>query len=279
MGSQANAAEAPTTERRWDRVVRRVGTDPIEPDLLRKLVDGDIAVLVLKDLLPSENFTRHRQLVNEMFDRASTTYYANGHLTTIGSYLAKHLSDVDEYFTESEKIAQVIADSSFTLGDDVRSGLARALSLRSLEVAEEPDGRRYADVCVRLHPDGVANPMHNDKIMRDAAHLDLVVSRLLYQLSCVICVQECDTGGEAKIYAKPWEAHDEKFKIPKGLGYEYGVVADVPAHEFKPQAEDVYLINPTYYHEILRVGGDTRVTVGFFLGFSDESLDAAVTWG
>ncbi|MFF4032753.1 hypothetical protein ACFYZ2_23885 [Streptomyces sviceus] len=279
MGSEVHTATATATTNRWDRVVRRVGIDPIEPDLLRRLIDGDIAVLVLRGLLPSENFARHRQLVNDMFDRASTTYYANGHLTTIGSYLAKHLSDVDEYFAESEKIAQLTADASFTLGDDVRAGLARALSLRSLDVAEEPDGRRYADVCVRIHPDGVANPMHNDKIIRDAAGLDLVVSRLLYQLSCVICVQECDTGGEAKVYAKPWEPQDEKFKIPGGLGYEYGVVEGVPAHEFKPRAEDVYLINPTYYHEILRVGGDTRVTVGFFLGFFDDTLDSAVTWG
>ncbi|MGH3688255.1 MAG: hypothetical protein ACRDRU_01275 [Pseudonocardiaceae bacterium] len=268
-----------TATARWNRVVRRVGVDPIGTDLLRGLVDGQISVVALKGLLPSEVFSQHRERLARLFDRASTTQYVNGTLTTIGPYLAKYLSNVDEYFREAKEANSLTSEISFTLADEVRAGLAEVFSMRRFYVAEEPDGRRYADSVVRIHADGVRNPLHNDNIMRDAAGTNLVVSNLLYQLSCVVCVQECATGGELKTYAKPWQPADEQFKILGGLGYEYGVVESVPSHEFKPQTEDVYLINPTYFHEIAEVGGSDRLTLGFFFGFAEQQLDNAIAWG
>lgn len=92
-----------TATARWDRVVRRVGVDPIGTDLLRGLIDGQIPVVVLKGLLPSEVFSQHRERLATLFDHASTTQYVNGTLTTIGPYLAKYLSNVDEYFREAKE--------------------------------------------------------------------------------------------------------------------------------------------------------------------------------
>ena len=266
-----------TTTARWDRVVRRVGVDPIGADLLRGLIDGQISVVVLKGLLSSEVFSQHRERLAKLFDRASTTRYVNGSLTTIGPFLAKHLPNVDEYFREAKEANSLTSKVSFTLANEVRAGLTEVFSMRRFDVAEEPDGRRYADSVVRIHADGVRNALHNDNIMRDAAGTGLEVSRLLYQLSCVACVQERDTGGELKIYGKAWQAADEQFKVPGG-GYGHGAVESVPSHEFKPQAEDVYLINPTYFHEITEVGGSDLLTLGFFIGFVDEQLDSAIAW-
>lgn len=263
----------------FDRVVRQVGVDEVGRSLLRDLINGDVAVVVLRGLLSGEAFARHRERAKALYAEASTTYYANGHLTTIGPYLAKHLADPDVYFTEAARINALTAATSFTVADEVRAGLTEVFELDRIDLATEPDGRQYVGTCVRIHPNGVANPMHNDMIIRDAAGLDLVVARLKHQLSVVICLQECQSGGESKIYAKRWRAEDERFKIKGGLGYDYGVVEDVPAHEFKPQSDDVYIINPTNYHEILRVGGDDRLTVGFFLGFADDNLDSAIAWG
>lgn len=234
-------------------------------------------MLVLKGMLTPAAFARHRETAAALYDHATTTYYANGKLTAIGPYLAKHLDDPDRYFAESARFNALTAEMGFTVADEVRAGFSELFGLQ-MDIATEPDGRQYAGTCVRIHPDGVANPMHNDKIARDAAGTGLVVAGLAYQLSCVICLQECATGGESKMYAKSWEPADERFKIPRGLGYEYGMVAGVASHEFKPQAEDVYIINPSYYHEILEVGGDDRLTVGFFFG-GDDALDRAVAWG
>ncbi|MGK5641967.1 2OG-Fe(II)-dependent halogenase WelO5 family protein [Streptomyces sp. URMC 126] len=130
-----------------------------------------------------------------------------------------------------------------------------------------------------IHADGVRDPLHNDNIMRDAAGTGIVLADLARQLSCVVCLQECDEGGELRIYRRPWEPQDETFKIDGGLGYDEGVVEGHPGHEFKPQAGDVYVINPMQYHSIEQVSGSDRITMGFFLGFADEKLGSAVVWG
>lgn len=150
--------------------------------------------------------------------------------------------------------------------------------LHRFEIATEPDGRQYASSNVRIYTDTVDTPLHNDNIMRDGASSGLVLAKLKHQLSCVVCIQECDEGGELSIYRKPWEPADEVYKIPGGLGYDMGVVADTPVHQFKPQTGDVYLLNPTYYHAIERVSGADRLTLGFFFGFFDDHLDEGVAW-
>lgn len=263
----------------WTRVVRTVGVDPIDKTLLQQLRTGDIAVLVLRGILDEEQSKAYSYQAFRLYDQAETAYYTNGHLTTIGPYLAKHLSNPANYFDESDTMNDLVAEAGFDVADVVRSAFVEQFSLDGIDVAQEPNGRRYAGTVVRIHPDGVTNPMHNDMIVRDAADHGLVVSDLSCQLSCVICLQECATGGELKIYGKSWEPDDERFKIPGGLGYEYGVVEGCAAHEFKPDTGDVYIINPTHYHEILRVGGDDRLTVGFFIGFGDEDMTSAIAWG
>jgi hypothetical protein len=263
----------------WDRVVREVGVDEITPRLLRGLIDGEHAVIVLKGLVDDKSFSANGERLKGLFEKAATTEYANGTLTTIGPYLAKYLARTEDYFVEADKARAWSAEASFDLASLVRERLREVFSLTSFEVMREPDGQRYADSVVRIHADGVRNPLHNDNIMRDAAGTSLRVSGLKYQLSCVVCVQECDEGGELRTYAKPWRLVDEEFKIRDGLGYDNEVVRGVPVHEFKPQSRDVYLINPTYFHEIERVGGADRVTLGFFFGFNDDELDTAVAWG
>ncbi len=263
----------------WDRVVIDATAQQPDHELLRKLVTGEIPVVVLRNLLPADAFAKNRERVGELFSSASTTNYANGTLTTIGPYLAKYLSGLDTYFQESKEAGAMLDSVSFDLADQVRDGLRKAFGLDSLEPAREPDGREYAASVVRIHADGVRNPLHNDNIMRDAADKGIVLADLAYQLSCVVCLQECEEGGELRIYQRPWQLDDEKFKIDGGLGYDEAVVDGHPGHEFKPQAGDVYVINPTQYHSIERVFGSDRITMGFFMGFADEELDSAVVWG
>jgi hypothetical protein len=144
-----------TTTAPWDRVVRRVGVDPIGPDLLRGLIAGQISVVVLKGLLPSEVFSQHRERLAKLFYRASTTQYVAGFLTTIGPYLGKHLPNVDEYFREAKEANSLTSKVSFTLANEVRALLAEVFAMRRFDVAEEPDGRRYVDSIVRIHAAGV----------------------------------------------------------------------------------------------------------------------------
>jgi hypothetical protein len=263
----------------WKSVVYPAGPGArLGPHVLGQLVDGDTSVVVLKDLLPRGVFDTHQQILEAQLARASTTRYSNGALTTLGPYLARFLPDPARYFEEADETRALFKRIQFDLAERVRARLKEVLGLRSFETAREPDGRCYAECIVRIHADGVRNPLHNDNVMRDAASTPLLLARLKQQLSCVVCIQECDTGGELYHYRKQWHPEDEVYKIPGGLGYDEQVVRGHACNVFKPHTGDVYLLNPTYYHAIERVGGSNRLTLGFFIGLPGDGLDEAVIW-
>jgi hypothetical protein len=134
----------------WNRVVCEVD-GPLDPDLLRGLVDGDYGVVVLKGLLPSAEFALGRDRIQRMFHRVSTTQYVNGALTTIGPFLARYLSDVDAYFADAKDADALSTEAGFDLDLKVRDRLREVLGLRSFDTAQQPDGLRPVD---RPHPRG-----------------------------------------------------------------------------------------------------------------------------
>jgi hypothetical protein len=263
---------------RWGPVTVDAESAVRGKQLLRQLVDDRASVVVIKGLLDDRVLRKGAELIFAHYEKKTASRYHNGTLTTIGPYLARHLSELDHYFSFARLTDEVFADSDHDLRKVTQLRLRGLLGLRRLEVEREADGRCYADSIIRIHGDGVANPLHNDNIMRDAARSGLKLARLKHQLSCVVCVQECDTGGELITYRKRWSPDDEKFKVKGGLGYDPGVVAGIESDVFRPQQGDVYLINPTSYHEIARVGGKDRVTLSFFIGFYDDDLDDAILW-
>jgi hypothetical protein len=263
---------------KWGPLVINAGAGRADKRVLRQLVDQEISVLVIKDLLNEMLLQKGLELIFSHYEKKTASRYHNGTLTTIGPYLARHLSDLDHYFANNRVMDEVFANSDFDLRQIVQSRLQSLLGLKRLEVETEADGRRYADSIIRIHGDGVANPLHNDNIMRDAASSKLKLAKLVHQLSCVVCIQECDRGGELVTYRKRWTPEDERFKIKGGLGYDSGVITGVEQNVFRPHQGDVYVINPTSYHEILEVAGKDRITLSFFIGFYGDNLEEAILW-
>lgn len=265
------------TQQTWNQISYYPSERPLGRDALKGLVENRYAAIVLKNLLSQEILDKSREIIQSNYHKARATQYCNGCLTTIGPYLAKYLNQIDQYFSEAQITASLFP-IEWELSYHIREQLHHIFSLESLEGAREKDGQKYSPFVVRLHGDGVHNPLHNDNIMRDAASTDLCVARLTYQLSCVICIQECDQGGHLRHYQKQWHPDDEKYKIENGIGYDSQVVQGKPCFTFQPQTGDVYLINPTNYHEVDRVAGKTRITLGFFIGFFDRELRNAIVW-
>jgi hypothetical protein len=249
-----------------------------EKGLMEGLASGDHAIVVLKGLIPEAEFGRDRERILGLFDRAVTTSYSNGRLTTVGPYLAKFAGDRPAYFAAAAEAAATTAEAGIDLARRTRGRLAEVLGLAGFEPAAEPDGTRFADHNIRIYADDVETPLHNDNIMRDMAGDPLSLNALTSHFSCVVCVQECDSGGHLELYRKPWEPDDEQYKIRGGFGYDTAVVDGVESLRFKPETGDVYLFDPTQYHAIERVAGRERVTLGFFFGFRDAAPDEAIAW-
>lgn len=265
----------------WTVVERHVNTTLVGAEaanLMSGLATGDNAIIVLKNLIPQTDFLRNRERILELFDQAVTTTYSNGRMTTIGPYLAKFSKNRAAYFADAAEAAATAADAGIDLARRTRERLAEILGLASFEPAVEPDGTRYADHNIRIYADDIVTPLHNDNIMRDMAGEVLMLGALTSHYSCVVCVQECDSGGHLELYRKSWDPDDERFKIPDGFGYDTEVVEGVDSLRFKPETGDAYLFDPTQYHAIDRVVGRERVTMGFFFGFTDAAPDQGIAW-
>ncbi|QKJ85013.1 hypothetical protein PMPD1_0023 [Paramixta manurensis] len=250
----------------------------VETTWLDDIVTARVPLLVLRNFLSSET---RQQVVDDLHacrERIRVSHYPNGALTTLGPYLARHTATPENYFTELRDIQPALPSSLDALKQDVYAWVKRSLKLEQLETAVEPGLGEYAGSIVRFHADGVANPLHNDHIVRDAAESGLVVTQIHHQLSCVVCLQECSEGGALRIYKKRWEPEDERFKTPGELGYQDAVVEDCEICEFRPRSGDIYIFNPAWYHEIDRVAGQTRITMGFFFGLTDRKMKQAMAW-
>lgn len=247
------------------------------PEAMKKLLNSEISIIALKKMIPDDYLQHLTDQIYSQRDKIEKKQYVNGALTTFGPYLAKYLSSVEDYFNAAS-MTDILFKSTDDLRETVRNDLCRIFNFKSLTVAKEKNGNYYSPAVVRIHGDGVFNPLHNDNIMRDAQHAPLILKDLAVQLSCIVCIQECDAGGELQHYRKRWQHADEKYKIPDGLGYYEEVVDGVDSCLFKPETGDVYIIDPRHYHEIHKVMGKDRITLGFFFGFFEDNLEAGVVW-
>lgn len=262
----------------WNSVTYQSGNGQMAHERLELLRKDNAAVLVLKGAIPPGELERLRAIIAERRHQATISNYVNGSLTTFGPYLARHLAQPDVYFNAAASSDELFGGGNMDLRSHVREQLVRFLGLTALDVAVEPDGRTYAPAIVRVHGDGVSNPLHNDNIIRDAAGSGLSLARLKYQFSCVTCIQECDRDGELLQYRRRWRPEHEAFKVAGGLGYHEGVVSGADVCRFRPESGDIYIMDPTNFHAIRAVGGRDRITMGFFFGFFDERLRSGVCW-
>lgn len=250
----------------------------VESTWLDDIVTARVPLLVLRNFLTPDVRQAVVSDLQRCREKIRVSHYPNGALTTLSPYLAKHTSAPDNYFTELRDIQSSLPPSLGVLREQIYDWVQHALRLESLRTAHEPGRGDYAGSIVRFHADGVANPLHNDNIVRDAANSGLAVTQILHQLSCVVCLQECNAGGALRIYNKKWSPEDEQFKTAGELGYRSGVVAGSETCEFSPRSGDIYLFNPAFYHEIDQVEGDTRITMGFFFGLTDKKMKHAIAW-
>lgn len=223
----------------------------VERTWLDDIVTARVPLLVLRNFLTDEERQEVVTDLQRCREKIRVSHYPNGALTTLGPYLAKHTAAPENYFTEWRDIEPALPPSLAALRLQIYEWVRHALKLESLKTAHEPELGDYAGSIVRFHANGVANPLHNDNIVRDAADTGLAVTQILHQLSCVVCLQECNAGG---------------------------VVAQSETCEFSPRSGDIYLFNPAFYHEIDRVEGDTRITMGFFFGLTDKKMKHAIAW-
>lgn len=250
----------------------------VESGLFDDVLSANISVLVFRGYIPpvmSQDLVSDLEHCSKLIRVSS---YLNAKLTTLGPYFVKYISSPEEYFKQVAEIQAVLPGSLDVMKDNVYRLVREWLQFETFKTAVDPVFGEYSGSIVRFHADGIANPLHNDNISRDAACSGLVVANIVHQLSCVVCLQECTAGGALRVFKKKWNFDDERFKNKCELGYSDDVVSGYGFCEFSPCRGDIYIFNPGYYHEIDCVSGVTRITLGFFFGIAGGDVKTAIAW-
>lgn len=245
---------------------------------LEALITGQAGVIVLRGFLSKEVLSSAFGSVEKMEPLIKDNLYPNTRLITVGPYLAGALDLPQAYFDRARDMEQAVPPEMTVFTAKIYDLVATALCLNTLNVAREESGDAYSPFMVLIHRSGMAMPLHNDMIARDAIGSSLRVAAARSQLRCTVCLQECTSGGELILYKKQWSLADEASKIRGNFGYPLSVVEGCKQLVFKPETGDIYIFNPTYYHEVAETAGDTRVTLGFFFGRAGGDDRDMVAW-
>lgn len=252
--------------------------DSVDDSHLDALISGRTGVLVLRGVLSEEALSSALESVEQAGDFMGVNTYPNTQLITIGPYLAGSLGSPQGYFDSVRRMARILPPGLYELNAKIYRLVADALGLRKLEAAKENADSEYSPFIVLVHKSGMTMPIHNDMIARDGKGSGLLIANARSQLRCVVCLQECTSGGELILYRRPWRPSDEGSKVKGHFGYPHSIVEAVEKLVFRPMTGDIYIFNPTYYHEVAEILGKTRVTMGFFFGHTDGSTREMLAW-
>lgn len=226
---------------------------------------GRYPILLVKNFYDVDSCKTITSKINDI----STFDYGTGIVKKVGVFLTAYVNNKDEYFSEAEK-----TDKRFQIlfgNEDLRNRICEfignLMQTKNVKVAQD-NGRKYSAGIIRIHETNDYAPIHRDNAMSDAAGFS--VANFQYQLSCILYLQQSESGGELVIYNKFWKPTDERFR-KIGFGYSKEVIPDhTQSIVVKAETGDLAIINPKYFHEILPVSGKTsRITLGMFMAFND----------
>ena len=204
--------------------------------------------------------------------------FQNDKLLHLGPFLMEHVTDKKGYF-EAAKYAQKTIGKIFEEIENPIEKIYGFISMLfpafSVSVATESQND-YSQAIIRMHEKGKSIPIHKDNVRHEGK--EYAICGVEQQLSCVLHLQESESGGELIIHDKQWKKEDERFR-----NIDFGYSAElVKGSKFCKMsgfdAGDLVIINPNYYHEVTKITGNTsRITLGMFLGFYSKEA-RIVAW-
>ena len=218
------------------------------------------------------------QILVDKITNHSQSSFQDGKLLHLGPFLMDHTTDKKKYFEKAQKVKTTYEN----LFSDIENPITKIYDCLSkifknyiISVASE-FSNVYSPAIIRIHEKGKSIPIHKDNVRYEGKEYS--VSEINHQLSCVLHLQESETGGDLVIYDKKWIKEHEKFRNID-FGYSSNLIGISPSITISDIIPgDLVIINPNYYHEVLKItGSNPRITLGMFLGFHTKE-SKIVTW-
>ena len=228
---------------------------------------------ILSEKIPAiviRNFYNKKmcQTIVDRITNHSKNNFQNGKLVHIGPFLMSHTTDKKKYFEEAKEAQRTFERLFFGIRSPIMQiyqGINNWLPNYSISLASEFQND-YSPAIIRIHEKGKSIPVHKDNVGYEGK--EYALSDIDRQLSCVLHLQESESGGDLVMYDKQWKKEEERFRNID-FGYLSRLVDSSEACEISNfNAGDLVVMNPNYYHKVTEITGNTpRFTLGMFLGF------------
>lgn len=231
---------------------------------LHSILSDKIPVIVIRNFYDEKSC----QNIVKRIKKHSQDNFQNGKLRHIGPFLMSYATNKKKYF-EDVKEAQRIFEKIFcgikNPITQIYENISNMFPNYSISLAREFQ-KDHSPVIIRIHKKGKSIPIHKDNVRYEGKEYSL--SNIDYQLSCVLHLQESESGGNLVMYNKQWKKEDEKFRNIN-FGYSSRLVE---SSEYCKMSDfntgDLVIINSNYYHKVTKITGNIpRITLGMFLGF------------
>jgi len=221
--------------------------------------------------------------ITTALETAPKTTFRSGNalVSTLGVYLPDAVNDPPAYFSRAAELEPFIASVLNHGHGDVRDRIRLMFEShvnRPVIAAIDPGGQEYGQGSLRIHGSGAGASVHRDVVSVDAAGWN--IAEMEAQFSAVLMLQPPEAGGELVVYRQRWQPEDDaEFKNKGAKGWDPQVVAGAQVATYAAAVGDLYIFNPTQYHEVPLTSGESdRVSMQFFMAFDPASDGPVVTF-
>ncbi|MDH3312274.1 MAG: hypothetical protein OEM28_03895 [Nitrosopumilus sp.] len=237
------------------------------------LINGKVPAIIIQNVYDKKMC---KKIVDRLNFEKST--FLNGESNHIGPFLMSYATRRNDYFDDAkkhEKIFESVFSQLKSPTIKIREAIGDILPDYSISSAKELK-KFYSCCIIRIHKKGKLIPIHKDDVKYEG--IEFGVSKIDHQISCVLHLQESESGGDVIIFKKKWVKENEKFRNID-FGYSSQLVKSTEFCKIPNlKSGDLVLINPNYYHMVTKITGNSpRITLGMFLGIFEKE-NSIIAW-
>ena len=165
---------------------------------------------ILSDTIPAiviRNFYDEKscQTIADRIKNYDESNFQNGKLKHIGPFLMSHTTDKKKYFEEAKEAQRAFEGIFYGIKNPIMhiyESISSKFSDYSISLAKEFKND-YSPAIIRIHEKGKSIPVHKDNVGYEGK--EYALSDVDHQLSCILHLQESESGGDLVMYNKQWE--------------------------------------------------------------------------
>jgi hypothetical protein len=243
------------------------------------LAAGEIPAVVLRQAFPAEQC---RAIVRRLYERGGILEREGITYDAVGTSLVNLGKDPEVFFAHARQTHDLFSHLFEGLQHPVAfvyESLQALAPDKRVEVAHEPDGRRYGPAIFRLYRAGKGHHPHFDSLRQREEWSHYAAGRFPYQLASILCLQATEPdpdSGECTLYRQFWSPELQPFL--QEAFYDYADDHGIERTRIKLAAGDFYVFNPLNIHAVPPIRGETpRIVLATFIGFSPDE-EAVFVW-